>query len=1064
MTLSSRPQAETAAAERRLVSLLFADVVDSTSLAERMDPEDWSGAIRAVLDLMSVPIERYGGTVAQRMGDGLLAVFGAPAAHEDDAVRAVQAALEMVAAVEEAAPQLRRDFGKELRDGPQIRVGINTGLAIVEGMGDRSRDVDALGDTVNVAARMQSAARPGTVLVTGETWRYAGPTFQGTSLGGVQVKGKAEPVDAWEVLGRQDQPGSGRGLAGLTSPMVGRDDELDRLTTLLSAIRAGRGRAAVLIGEPGVGKSRLLAELHQAALAGGASAAAEAQRAAAGSESVAGGESAAEATGAGAGTTRWIEARCISYGENVPYGLVADLVAATLGLPPPSMPEPRLASLETRIRQTLGEAWHEHYVALAHLLSLPLAPEMAAELAPLSPQALIVRYLSAVEAVMRRLCALGPTVVVIEDAHWADASSVEIVGQLLPLGHELPVLILLTSRPERNAVGWRLVQTARETFGDALTELPLTPLDAAHSSVLIGNLLEIESLPQRLRNSIMERSEGNPFFVEELIRMLIDRGWVVRKGDHWVGSGTVAEAEVPDTLRGLLLARIDRLPDEARRTLRMASVIGRDVPVRLLEQITDDPSGTSRALGLAEASGLVRFASADPEPVYRFRHVLIQEAAYDSLLKSDRRRLHRRVGEVLEQEAGTERREELAPILGLHFERAGDAERAVDYLHMAGRQALRRRAVADAQELLARAAAALDDAAESPENDRRWVEIAIDRASANALGVEFKEDLERLAEAEVRATRLGDERLLGLVLARQAGTGAFETGLFRIGNDIQASRIARALEIGKRLGDPEILAFPSALKGIELTRTGQRREAVPLLEDAIDGLEQYVVNEASFYAGQLALTLGELGDTAAAEAELARARTLAERSGDPKALADIEIFTGFVLAMQGRHAEALEYGKRGFQLALESKEVLCQAMGAYLSGQSEMELSHPVPAIEWLDRATSLAASSSAPGVARMCSVTLKAARALAGQGQEALAGLDLLIDQTRAAGDPVDEALSLIRRAQIMISLATPDVAAARTDVETAVSLLDRAETLPYAEMARQFLAQLDGPPASRA
>ncbi|MEA2348121.1 MAG: hypothetical protein QOG62_1908, partial [Thermoleophilaceae bacterium] len=546
-------------------------------------------------------------------------------------------------------------------------------------------------------------------------------------------------------------------------------------------------------------------------------------------------------------------------------------------------------------------------------------------------------------------------------------------------------------------------------------------------------------------------------FVEELIRMLIDRGWVVRKGDHWVGSGTVAEAEVPDTLRGLLLARIDRLPDEARRTLRMASVIGRDVPVRLLEQITDDPSGTSRALGLAEASGLVRFASADPEPVYRFRHVLIQEAAYDSLLKSDRRRLHRRVGEVLEQEAGTERREELAPILGLHFERAGDAERAVDYLHMAGRQALRRRAVADAQELLARAAAALDDAAESPENDRRWVEIAIDRASANALGVEFAEDLERLAEAEKRATRLGDERLLGLVLARQAGTGAFETGLFRVGDEIQASRIARALEIGRRLHDPEILAFPSALKGIELIRTGNRRDAVPLLQEAIGSLEQYVVNEASFYSGQLALTLAELGETAAGEVELARARVLAERSGDPKALADIEIFTGFFLSMQGRHAEALEYGKRGFQLAMESKELLCQAMGAYLSGQSEMELQHPVPAIHWLDQATSLAAASTAPGMARMCTVALKAAQALAGEGQEALAGLDLLIDQTRAAGDPVDEALALIRRAQIMVSLPTPDVAAARSDVGTAVAILDRAETRPYAEMARQFLAQLN-------
>ncbi len=696
-TTSTEPQA--AAQERRLITAVFADVVDSTSLAERMDPEDWSGAIRRVLDLMSIPIERYGGTVAQRMGDGLLAIFGAPAAHEDDATRAVQAALEMVTTIAESASEIRRTYGRELGDGPQIRVGVNTGLAIVEGMGDRSRDVDALGDTVNVAARMQSAARANSVLATAETWRYASNTFDGRSLGGIAVKGKSEPVEAWEVIARRDAPTSGRGLAGLTSAMVGRDAELEQLKQLLGVIHAGRGRTAVVLGEPGVGKSRLLAELRRAAL--------ETEP-----------------------PTRWVETKGISYGENTPYGLIEDLVGSCLALPPASMTDQRARTLLERSPQVFGDDWHEPYVALASLLSLPLKPDEAAELAPLSPQALRLRYLAAVQRVARHLASGGPTVLVIEDAHWADASSVEVVSQLLPLGHELPVLMVITSRPDRAAVGWRIVETARETFGDALTELPLTPLDASTSRLLIGNLLDIDSLPERLRVSIMERSEGNPFFVEELIRMLIERGWVVRKDNHWVGSGTVAEAEVPDTLRGLLLARIDRLSDESRRTLRMASVIGRDVPLHLLEEITGDSASTNRSLGMAEAAGLVRFAAADPEPVYRFRHVLIQEAAYDSLLKADRRRLHRRVGEALEAESGTERREELAPILGLHFERAGDGEKAADYLLLAGRQAVRRRSIEEATELLVRAWNALQDAAETADNSRRWVEIAIERANA----------------------------------------------------------------------------------------------------------------------------------------------------------------------------------------------------------------------------------------------------------------------------------------------------------------------------------------------
>jgi predicted ATPase/class 3 adenylate cyclase len=1027
MTFSTSTTTETQAAaqERRLITAVFADVVDSTSLAERMDPEDWSGAIRRVLDLMSAPIERYGGTVAQRMGDGLLAVFGAPAAHEDDATRAVQAAVEMVAAVAEAGPEIRRTYGRELGEGPHVRVGVNTGLAIVEGIGERSRDVDALGDTVNVAARMQSAARANSVLATAETWRYASNTFDGRSLGGIAVKGKSEPVEAWEVIGRRDAPTSGRGLDGLRSVMVGRDAELEQLTSLLSAIRAGRGRTAVILGEPGVGKSRLLAELRRVAVE---------------SES----------------PPRWIEAKGISYGENTPYGLIEDLVAACLGLPTASMTEERARVLLETSPQVFGDDWHEPYVAIASLLSLPLKPEEAAELAPLSPQALRLRYLGAVQRVARHLASGGPSILVIEDAHWADASSVEVLSQLLPLGHEVPVLMVLTSRPDRNAAGWRVIETARETFGDALTELALTPLDASTSRLLIGNLLDIDSLPERLRVSIMERSEGNPFFVEELIRMLIERGWVVRKDNYWVGSGTVAEAEVPDTLRGLLLARIDRLSDESRRTLRIASVIGRDVPLHLLETITGDTASTNRSLGMAEAAGLVRFAAADPEPIYRFRHVLIQEAAYDSLLKADRRRLHRRVGEVLEAESGTERREELAPILGLHFERAGDGEKAADYLLQAGRQALRRRSVEEATELLTRAFRALQDVSESPENSRRWIEVAIELASANILGYQFDADIERLREAVTRAEQLGDEHLLGLALSRLTGTLSFATGMFRSSGEVHAV-LERALEIGHRLNDPEILAIPSALKGVELARGGNRKEAIPLLEEAEGALEQYQVNEASFYAGMTMMTHAELGNFDAAERWLIKTRDLAELSHDPKAQADLQIFTGQLRRLQGRNEEALAASRLGFELAVEAKEVFCQTMGSYMTGQMELAVHGAVPAIEWLDRAADLSRQVGVDEVIRMCDVTLYTARAMNGAGPEAITQLDELIKLTHDNDGPLEEALAHWRRAQALLATPTGDRDAAKRDLEASVAILTRLGTQPYLGIVRHDLATFD-------
>ncbi|HEV8054343.1 MAG TPA: adenylate/guanylate cyclase domain-containing protein, partial [Candidatus Limnocylindrales bacterium] len=998
---------------------LFADVVDSTALGERMDPEDWSGAMRAVLALMSERVERYGGTVARLMGDGLLAIFGVPTAHEDDPVRAVQAGLEMIESVGQATPRLRGEFGVDLGEALQIRVGINTGLAIVEGFGESSTAADALGDAVNVAARMQSAARPDSVLITGETWRYAAPIFRATSLGAVAVKGRSEAVDAWEIVDRHDQPGTGRGIAGLDSPMVGRDDQLEQLRSLVPAVRSGRGGAAVMVGEPGVGKSRLLAEFRSLA---------------------------------DTAELRWVEARCASYGENIPYGLLGELVSVCLGVPAGS-PEERHAALRERTRTLFGEASEEPYASVGHLLSLPLPADVAEALGPLSPHALQLRYLSAAQMALRELGSQGPAVVVLEDVHWADASSVDVVADLLPIAHELPILFLVTSRPERGSVGWHLVERSRETFGDALAELRLVALDAAESRLLIGNLLEIDSLPERLRVSIMERAEGNPFFVEELIRMLIERGWVVRKGERWVGSGTVAEAEVPDTIRGLLLARIDRLPNAARRTIRVGAVIGRDVPVRLLEEVTGDPAGTARALGLAEAAGLVRFASPDPEPVYRFRHVLIQEAAYDSLLKTDRRRLHRQVGEALETRAG-DRRDEIAAVLGLHFDRAGDVDRAIHYLQLAGRQAMRRQALAEARDLFDRAAARLDDAPESVEYEHKRVEVGIDRVAARIGFGSLEEDLVILTDAKARAERLDDERLIGLVFAREAGTRAMRNPFGD--SALKGEAVTRAMEIGTRLDDPEILAFPRALYGLMLIWQGRLREAIPVLEEAVALLERFGAAEASFYAGQLATAHAELGEFEVAERMVARASELASISGDPTARADAQVFKAMLLLHQGRYDEAAEAATAAAGVAQQIGEVLCQSVASWLAGEAHLASGRAAPAIEWLGQARDLAMSCGASAIGEVAQVGLQAARAIGGGGKAALRGIEPLLARIRASGSPLNEVRVLMLRAEINASLPEGDRDQARADADAAITILRRVEAPPYLERAERLRASL--------
>jgi len=1016
MTDGSRVPLAGSTAERRLVTALFADVVDSTAVAERLDPEDWSAAIGRVIQLMKAPVERHGGIVVRVMGDGLLALFGAPVAHEDDAIRATNAGLEMVADVAAAGPALRKDTGEAF----QIRVGINTGLAIVEGLGGDSTQVDALGDAINVAARMQSAARPGTVLVTSESWRSASAVYEGIALGGLEIKGKAERVEAWEVQGRRAEPGSGRGVAGLASPLVGREEPMARLAELLAAVRRGRGRTAVILGEPGVGKSRLLAEARVRDL------------------------------GVGDGL-RWVEARSVPYGDDVPYGLLSDVMLACLGLPGRASTTASLESLESRLDDLLGDDADDHAATLANLLSLPLPAAVADELAPLSPEALRMRYETTAEVVFRGVSAERPLVIVADDIHWADASSADVMGRLLALAHELPILFVLSGRPDRGTAGWRLIAAARDTFGDALSELALGPLDEVGSRSLVANLLEIDSLPERLRGFILERAEGNPFFVEEVIRMLIERGWVVEHDGRWVGSATIATAEVPPTLAGLLTARIDRLPVASRRILRVGAVFGRDIPARLLETVTGDPSATARALGLAEAAGLVRIASLDPEPVYRFRHVLVQEAAYDSLLKADRRRLHRDVGEAIEARH-PDRLEELAPILGLHFERAGESDRAVQYLHRAGRAALRRFAVHEARDLLDRATALLADLPQDAATERLRIEVELDRIAAGATFIPYDHQLAQLAETRARAVRLGDDRLLGLTLALEAAERR------SLGDPALEEATEGALEIGGRLDDPQILGGPLGIKGLILARRGRRAESTLFLEQAVAQLEAIKMADAAYYAGELGVIQAELGDFGSADRSFVRARALAERSGDPTALADADIFEGMSLAMQGRHDEALALAHRGAAGAAAVGNLGCEAVGSWVAGEQELALGKFDRAIEWLEKANDIAGYCQAINVERMSAATLRVARARAGAGAAALHGLDELVEQARAAGDPLSEALILLRRGEANATVENGDRAQATADLEASMAILRTIETRPYLEQAERLYRSISG------
>lgn len=539
--------------ERKLVTALFADIVGSTALAESMDPEEWRDIVSGSHERVSQAVYQYEGTIAQLLGDGVLAFFGAPLAHEDDPERAIRAAL----GISSAAKRYRRELQQAGKvDEFQLRIGLNTGVVVVGDIGsDLHMEYLAVGDTVNLAARLQGAAEPGTIVVSERTKRLAGAAFEYEDLGEIEVKGKSDPVQVHRVLGAVTGPPRSRGLAGMISPLVGRQREFSTLLQRTEELEAGSGSIITIIGEAGLGKSRLVAEWRQR------------------TEQENGHD------------LRWVEGRCLSYGTSMAHHLSTDVLRGMIGVPSGSSSEQAGRALRTTIERLLPDSLGQIYPYLAHLLGLDLEQEMAAKVKYLEGPALQARYVAAFSELLKAIAIEQPTILVTEDVHWADPSSVELGLQVLPMVTDAPIVVVLVSRPDKDSQGWRMIEQARDIAGAGALEIHLAPLSDQDSRELVSNLLAVEGLPKETRARILAKTEGNPFFVEEVIRMLIDRGELVQEGDRWQVDGEIEAIDIPDTLQGVLTARIDRLPEEAKRALQVASVIGRRFQVRVLEEV-----------------------------------------------------------------------------------------------------------------------------------------------------------------------------------------------------------------------------------------------------------------------------------------------------------------------------------------------------------------------------------------------------------------------------------------------------------------------------------------------
>jgi class 3 adenylate cyclase/tetratricopeptide (TPR) repeat protein len=815
--------------ERKLVTVLFADLAGSTELAVQQDPERLRALLSAFFEEMTQQIRAFGGVVEKYAGDAIMAVFGVPQVHEDDAERAVRAAVAMRESLSQLNPMFEQEYGARL----DLRVGIATGEAVA--VTDPTREFMVTGEVTNLAARLQSAALG--VVVSAETYRLVGALVDSESLGPVSLKGFPVPVTAHLVTGLRPGPAP-RGIEGLSSPVVGRDREIGALRRCAEDLARGRGQIVSITGEAGIGKSRLKNDLRDNPPQ----------------------------------NVRWLEGRCQAFTQTASYAPLVQVLRALVQLSGAEASQVARTKLRVTLRSLVGDQYEQVHPAVAHLLGMEREPGQSPP-AAMDPRALKSQLVLGLRAIVEALAARGPLILTVEDLHWADAATIEIMTVLSELTDLLPLMLLVTSRPDSEGGGWDFRFQAQRHYSHRLTELTLVPLPVDESERLVENLLHVAELPEAIRGRILEQSEGNPFFVEEIIRSLIEEGMLRRERDRWVAAGDMSRLVMPATLRGLIAARIDRLPELAKATLQRASVVGRFVNHRALRALHDDASALDRSIAALLRAELVREWAHVPEREYLFKHALTQEAAYASILLEQRRALHQRLAVFLEQEPTLAA--DRAALLAHHWWRAEDWEKALTYSLEAAERAMKLYARPEAIAHYWRVLELLNRLPATVERKRLLIDALL-----RLMGLpgwrrndrELTAGREHLERALKAATELDSESLLARVEAKKGWDGQDEACL------------QRAVDRAETSGDDSVRAFVALHYGGYLGQVARYEASLTYIGQGIEllGAMGQLQDQAYEMASGGRCYSARAGRLSEALDYAARARQLADRLEDPR--------------------------------------------------------------------------------------------------------------------------------------------------------------------------------------
>jgi predicted ATPase/class 3 adenylate cyclase len=996
--------------ERKVVTVLFADIKDSTELIRDLDPEDAQKLLDPAIHIMMDSVHRFEGTVNQVLGDGIMSIFGAPIAHEDHAARACYAALALQSAMKDYTDEVRRIHGIPL----QIRVGLNSGEVVVRTISsDLHMDYSAVGSATHLAARMEQLATPGSIVLSGSTLRLVEGLVRVDGLGPIPVKGMDEPVEVYELTGasavrRRLQAAVTRGL----TKFVGRETEIDALNQALEQAGSGHGQLIAAVGEAGVGKSRLVYEFVHSHR-----------------------------------TQGWLVLECasVSYGKATPYFPVIDLLKRYTHVDDGDDPRTIRAKVTGQIL-TLDELLQETIPALLSLLDA--LPEDSPFL-KLDPPQRRQRTLDGLKRILLRESLVQPLVLVCEDLHWHDNESQALLDSLVESLPTAQLSLLVNYRPEYTH-NW-----GSKTY---YTELQLGPLPPESADALLEALLGDDTSLEPLKKLLIERTEGNPFFLEESVRTLVETQVLAGEPGTYRMAQELPAIQVPATVQAVLAARIDRLPQDEKGLLQTASVIGTEVPFPLLQAMAEMPEDILyRGLTHLQATEFLYEMSLFPERVYTFKHALTHEVTYRSLLHERRRVLHAHIVETLET-LNNNRLDDQIERLAYHAFRGEIWEKALTYFQQAGTRAMAHSAYTEAIGYFEQALAAVAQLPECRDILEQALDLRFDlRNALHPLG-EDKRISDNLRTAEAIAEKLGDSQRLGQI-------ALYLCIYFSVTDEDRAIvEGQRALNLGVSIHAIDLQVVALIYLGMVYSYKGDYRQALDFSRQAMALLTNERLAESMGQAylpallsrSQTAMMLAELGDFTDGRGLVEDALRLAKIVDQPYQITSTRRYVGLVYRRQGEFRKAIPVLEQCLALAQSTNITRHFPLIASALGGAYAFVGRVADALPLLDQVLEHVATRSRVTFHALMLTELSEACILVGRMDEAQALAERLLELSRSHTGQGNQAHALRLLGDIAVYRDPPEFQQAATHYQQALTLANELGMRPLKAHCHRGLGTL--------